>query len=581
MSFKKLQNQRFFQIFTCLLAVVPIIVILFYPPYSEAIGKQTFLSIAIAVVATACFCFIIIALFKAEIAYNFSVIDFVLLALFIYSAIFLLLRFEIPYASYNLKWAVLYGTSFIFGKFMAVNIGKTVIWASIFLVAVVHGFWSFLQILPFLETKFLSFNVISISMKGGYYNSSMLACILALGILCGIHLSKCSTSKILRIVMVIGVVLLALLLLITLSRAALLMCLFGVLLLFRVRIKYILVLSLLIIAPFLFYKKDSIEGRLLIWRVSTEIIAENLWTGVGFNRFQAEYNTYQGLFFEKNQDLESGRLLAANNYFAFNELLRVLVELGVFGFLLLLFLLFLYARLKIDFIEKALLGAFLVFALFSYPLADIKNSFLLFVLMGVAANEQSAMFKNVSKKGSLIVPGCTGLTLTILLIIEIGQLKKLKSWQTSENLRLGSPGIAMELYQDLEESFSGNPEFNHSLGALLFKYQKYSDALPLLEKGVAQIPSSDIYVYTGLCQEALGEKERAKYHLELSTQIVPHLIIPKYHLFHFYLRAGEQQNARRIGNKILNQKAKTISPAILEIRKEIATFIYGNKTIKK
>jgi O-antigen ligase len=75
------------------------------------------------------------------------------------------------------------------------------------------------------------------------------------------------------------------------------------------RLRFYILFSVLIVVFFvgtavtLFYqKKDSTNGRLLIWKVSSEMIKDKPVLGHGINTFQAKYMDYQSQYFENNRD---------------------------------------------------------------------------------------------------------------------------------------------------------------------------------------------------------------------------------------------------------------------------------------
>ena len=92
-----------------------------------------------------------------------------------------------------------------------------------------------------------------------------------------------------------------------------------------------------------FMKKDSANGRLLIWRCSWEMIKEKPFFGYGQGGFKANYMNFQARCFEKHPDSKYA-LLADNTSRPFNEYIGLLVNHGLVGFLLLLLLSFYLIR---------------------------------------------------------------------------------------------------------------------------------------------------------------------------------------------------------------------------------------------
>ena len=122
------------------------------------------------------------------------------------------------------------------------------------------------------------------------------------------------------------------------------------------------------------FKKESSDGRLFIWKTSTEIIKDNAFFGVGFDRFKKHYMNYQASYFVKFGETEEA-LIADNTYYTFNEFLQFIVENGIVGFIILMFVLFFIIKTapikennELSVIIKISLLTIGVFAFFSYSM---------------------------------------------------------------------------------------------------------------------------------------------------------------------------------------------------------------------
>lgn len=148
------------------------------------------------------------------------------------------------------------------------------------------------------------------------------------------------------------------------------------------RLKKIIIIisSILFLCLLLFAKPDSSKGRLLIYKVVlNEMPASQMISGIGFGEFKNQYNHFQSVYFSNHSIDSSEALLADNTYFAFNDPFQLIIELGIFGFIIFfIFFIFLLKRFisdfKIDFFGNDYLkGAymtvfcFLIGSLFSYP----------------------------------------------------------------------------------------------------------------------------------------------------------------------------------------------------------------------
>ena len=120
------------------------------------------------------------------------------------------------------------------------------------------------------------------------------------------------------------------------------------------------------------WKKDSADGRLLIWECTWEMIKDKPIIGHGIGAFEAHYMDYQADYFRKYQDSEFA-MLADNVKHPFNEFLSVGVQFGALGWILLIilcvFLFYCYKRRPSPEGYTALLVllSVAVFSMFSYP----------------------------------------------------------------------------------------------------------------------------------------------------------------------------------------------------------------------
>jgi len=144
-------------------------------------------------------------------------------------------------------------------------------------------------------------------------------------------------------------------------------------------------------------KQDSAMGRLLVWNVSTEIVAGNLWTGIGFDNFKSCYMNKQADFFKINPDAPES-MVASDTCYAFNEYLQAFVETGLVGFILMLGILVcaLNSQNKSEkdnmLMAKAGILSIAAFALFSYPAQILPIKVTLVCYLAWIANMDKKIF---------------------------------------------------------------------------------------------------------------------------------------------------------------------------------------------
>ena len=126
------------------------------------------------------------------------------------------------------------------------------------------------------------------------------------------------------------------------------------------------VLALAFLTGLYLLRPQSADGRLLIWRVSADMIADRPWTGFGPGGFARNYMHYQAAFFRAHPDSRFAAVAGDVDY-PFNDLLRLGVEYGLLGFVLGLALVVAVVCLCRQKERLAPFVAYFVFACFSYP----------------------------------------------------------------------------------------------------------------------------------------------------------------------------------------------------------------------
>jgi len=93
------------------------------------------------------------------------------------------------------------------------------------------------------------------------------------------------------------------------------------------------------------YRPLSAHARLLIWKVSTNMVLDRPFTGHGWGSFQHKYMVYQAKYFEEESS-DKELLLADNVAHTYNDWLHLTVETGFIGLALALWVLFNLYRKK-------------------------------------------------------------------------------------------------------------------------------------------------------------------------------------------------------------------------------------------
>lgn len=177
----------------------------------------------------------------------------------------------------------------------------------------------------------------------------------------------------------------------------------------------ILLINAVVLLSFYQLNKKSANGRLLIWKCTTEMIKDKPITGHGIGAFEAKYMDYQAAYFKAYPDSKFA-MLADNVKHPFNEYLLVGVQFGIIGWIVLLvllaFLIYCYLRNPspegyVALLTLLSIGVFSFFSYpFTYPFTWIVVGWCIFVLIVKGYKKiksQKNAYKGILRQVSAIV----------------------------------------------------------------------------------------------------------------------------------------------------------------------------------
>ncbi|MGY6543285.1 MAG: O-antigen ligase family protein, partial [Cyclobacteriaceae bacterium] len=348
--------------------------------------------------------------------------------------------------------------------------------------------------------------------------------------------------------------------------------------------KYLAAFLLVIVLLSLFgsiyrFKRDSADGRLLMWKASWGMVKENPWVGLGFDRFKAGYMEAQAAYFQANPK-DPSIYLADDVVYAFNEGLQLLAEQGIIG-LLLVFLLILFlfrtgkgkpsASLRIS---QAGIISILVFGMFSYPshILPIKLSAVLY--FAIAAGESDLIYTRRIKRPNPLI--AWGLSLFLLSLTAFAGVKLKGLYQASkdwkEALRLyngGTIGTVIEKYQNAYPYFNKEGDFLTNYGKALSVQGGHKEAVITLERAKYYAGNTIIQTTLGDSYRALGLYKEAEEAYKLAVDMLPDRFYARYLLAKLYEEIGENDKLIPIAQYLIEKEPKVPSQAVEEIKNEM------------
>ncbi|MBQ9202123.1 MAG: O-antigen ligase family protein [Bacteroidales bacterium] len=329
-----------------------------------------------------------------------------------------------------------------------------------------------------------------------------------------------------------------------------------------------------------FMKKDSADGRLLIWRCSLELIAKKPIFGHGRDGFTANYMSEQAKWNSRHLS-DKITYLAGDTTEPFNEYIRIMVNHGFVGLLLFAFIIFhLYLCWKHDSYNLCTkLSAFSIFlilvcAMFSYPFKYPFTWYVLFINCYTLFNNnfyiqslRSSRYLRLSLVASSIVAA------TLIICHLISDIPAQLKWRKLESdfVFLNQSDV-FEQFASLEKQLGTNRLFLYSYSAALFSTNQYRECLILADKCRSLWEGYDLEIMTASCYDELCCYEKAEYHYMQSYFMCPCRFLPLYKLMLLYQENGEIEKSKNIARCILEKRVKIHSPSVDTI-KEIAKSI--------
>ncbi len=293
------------------------------------------------------------------------------------------------------------------------------------------------------------------------------------------------------------------------------------------------------------YKKESADGRLLIWRVSADVISQKPGIGHGVGTFPERYMFAQADYFARNPE---SRFVAVADQVSvpFNEWIGIVCEQGAVGGVLALLLV--GAALCGRATESQRQGRVLlvglgVFSLFSYPLTFPAFGVLAGAILARCANPPAVSERPVALRVALPV-GLVAALSGACVLWAIGRAGR------TERSR----------YVCLQEVSARMRDFSPS-------------DLPWLDRQARRLPIAAFYTDLGDRWLAADSVERAEHYYRQAVRMIPSRLRPYDGLFRACLRMGQVDSAMTMARKIVTMPVKVGNTMTIRIRRSAAEWL--------
>lgn len=338
-----------------------------------------------------------------------------------------------------------------------------------------------------------------------------------------------------------------------------------------VLLKSMFLFIIIIFVVFLYFlKKDSADGRLLIWSNTINMIADYPILGVGTGGWLANYMYYQADYFLQNPD-STYIILADNVFYPYNEFLHIAVDQGTIGLLIMITLFYNLFNYKneeyTDYLLKAMLAVFLVFSFFSYSANIFPLQILFAALIGMM---RSYTIKRVFISSSKvhIIGG-----LLFLSIVCISTWSYHIYYKISALVEKEQKSECDSLYLDnLYPFFCYNPVLMDLYSQTCLGNYSLDKELEILQTTTKIAPTCELYYNMGDLWKQEKDFVQAEKCYQMAAAMIPHRLSPQYKLFRLYVEQGDKKSAFRTGNILLRQPVKKEGTKTLRMKAEVLKY---------
>lgn len=342
----------------------------------------------------------------------------------------------------------------------------------------------------------------------------------------------------------------------------------------------VLFIVILLFVALYFYKLDSANGRLLIWKCSSFMVVESPCFSHGSGYFEANYMDYQARYLN---EIGNGEflMLAGNVKHPFNEYIKFVVNygfIGLFSVLILIIQMIVFYVKKSRNVDCSPIYFFISIGLvsfFSYPF-NYPFTWIVLILSISILIESSVILGTINNIKKYCYIGLIIVLFACCKLISIIQLEL--EWNEAFYLsKCGYNEISLSKYRKIEDRLNDNPYFLYNYAAILFENKLYSDCLEIALKCRKYSADYDLDLMIGKVYHQIGDLKSSEKFYFSSQKMCPSRFEPLYLLFKLYKEFDKSEYAFQIATSIINKPMKIKTTEILLIKSEMKNYLSKNK----
>lgn len=333
-------------------------------------------------------------------------------------------------------------------------------------------------------------------------------------------------------------------------------------------------------------KRDSADGRILIWKLSSKMIIEKP-QGHGYGLFEKYYNLRQTDYFTNEISTYLERRNADHVITPYNDFLEHGVEGGVIGMALLIgfYVICIIKSFRQGLLtETSILCAYAVMSLTNFIVATIQPFLLIGSVVALLHAHQSCEIPKHNEQQIIAVSTIS--TIMFLLIgILVCRMVKITYAQMSlcEIRHLMNTGMTVDdsSFSEIEQNIATSEAFWNARAQNAAMMDSLNDSFTYLLKASAYSSTTQLYYGLGKICDLMKQKEKSRRFMKILSNMQPNRLYPKYELMKSYAADKETDSALIYANDIAEIVPKVKTDLSDKIQKDANIYISTNNEQKQ
>lgn len=317
-------------------------------------------------------------------------------------------------------------------------------------------------------------------------------------------------------------------------------------------------------------KKDSADGRILIYKLSASMAKNAPFFGIGYGNFERDYNFYQADYLSKNPKTE-GFAQAGHVKMAYNDYIQNSIEGGLLGFALFAGSIILLLKSKRkeakSVAQKSVFDAFAIgklgvfafanMAMVNFTIEAVPVMCLFIVYAALIAKQTKGFYTLKSVSVNYYSQVSATIVATYICYLTFNFISANRKNAIAKALaRSNQTEEAIVLLNSLKEPLRNLESYHSNFAHVLYFNNNYENALKeiLLAKKYTSDPK--LFRLAGQCYLKLGQLELAAKEFETESKLSPTVFAPRYSLMQTALKTNNMPLAINTAQGIVDLKPK-------------------------